>query len=571
MRNFIFFFFSAVLISGCVFDENQQAERYYDHFPQWDTIMAEYEVKYPEVNKFLKTDSTSSRKTVKVDWEDELHLFKVADINKLNLIPKYTVDTISSSLAGETTYRFIPVSSGAKVSLAEYTFNEKNEWVSAHFIKSNSNKAFETEQELWFTKDLNYRIVSRQKVNLVFETDLVVEGHPVGSYREYMGMLNLSGEYFLRFNMYQKQLKDGTEEWVLHNGKERIELESVPSEGDTSVLKFPVFQSEFRYRTVEDTLSGWWYNFDKGDNYRIEFFAAPHMETRFLDEVKLDTTPNVSGTWEVEFREWEDNSTYPAIGIFEQHGNKVYGTFATETGDYRHLEGFIGNKYNNGRMLYLYTLDGAHAFYFRAVLRGDTLANGIFASGTHYMASWEAKRNENASLRDPSELTYLKEGGQSMQFEFPNLDGEMVALKDQQFENKVVLITVTGTWCPNCKDETEFLKEVYQKHRQDGLEVIALQFERSADFETAKAAVEQANEDLPVPYTQLIAGKAGAESAAQKLPMLNHIMSYPTLIVLNRNHEVVKIHTGFYGPGTGDYYTNFKAEMDQLLEELLEF
>ena len=569
MKKFILFLISAFLLTGCLLNENQQTERYFDHFPQWDTLIADYQKRYPTVDKYLKSDTSEAQKVVEVDWEDELHLFKLADINRLNLIPKYSIDTLQGNLSGTTTYRFKALKTDTRVQLAEYTFNDNNEWEDVHFVKSTENAAFETQQELWFTKNLNYRVVSRQKVNQVFDAQLIVEGHPVGTEREYLGILEIDQEHVVQFFMYRQGDSERTDQWFVQNGKERIALESKFGASDSNVLKFPIFHSELRYFTKGDTLMGWWYNFDKGKDYKMKFLATPYMKSRLLDE-KLDGEPQaISGKWEVSFT--DSDGDYPAIGIFEQKGNLIYGTFVTETGDYRHLEGFLANDNDagEGQRLYLNTMDGAHAFHFNAVLRDDSLVDGNFLSGTHYKATWSARKSQNAALRDPSALTFLKAGYESFSFEFPNLNREPVSLNQPKFEDQVVLVSITGTWCPNCKDETEYLKQVYKKYGTAGLEVVALQFERSEDFETAKAAVEKANEDLPVPYTQLIAGKAGAQSAAEKLPMLNQIMSYPTLIVLNREHEVEKIHTGFYGPGTGEYYTEFTSEMDSLITRLL--
>lgn len=569
MRNILVFFTFATLFASCVFDNQQVAEHYFEGLPQWDSIAKNYQENYPEVDKYLKSDTSESRQVVRVDWETELHLFKKADVNKLNLIPKYTLDTLVGEFTGKTTYRLTANSSSQPVQLAEYVLDKNNQWESVHFIKNNENLAFQSQQELWLTRNLNYRIVTRQKVNLVFETDMVIEGSPVGTDREYMGLLNLNGEQFLRFRMYKSVTSEGTEKWFLQNGDERIELESAAAKNDSSVLKFPIFPSEFRYKMVGDTLVGKWHNFDKGNNYTIEFSAAPYFKSRFLDEISTDSLPNLAGKWQVTFTE-DDGEQYPAIGMFEQRGNELFGTFATETGDYRHLEGFVTAASEPGKFtLYLSTLDGAHAFHFRATVSGETIENGVFASGTHYLSYWTAKKDDNASLRNPEDLTFLKPGYESLEFTFPDLNGENVSLSDAQFENKVVLITITGTWCPNCKDETNFLKEVYKNYRAKGVEVVALQFERSEEYATAKAAVEAANRDLPVPYTQLIAGKAGRESAGKKLPMLNHVMSYPTLLILDKNHDVQKIHTGFYGPSTGSYYTDFVTETNALIEELL--
>ena len=40
--------------------------------------------------------------------------------------------------------------------------------------------------------------------------------------------------------------------------------------------------------------------------------------------------------------------------------------------------------------------------------------------------------------------------------------------------------------------------------------------------------------------------------------MLNHVLSYPTSIFIDKTGKVRKIHTGFNGPATGEKFTEFK-------------
>ena len=76
-------------------------------------------------------------------------------------------------------------------------------------------------------------------------------------------------------------------------------------------------------------------------------------------------------------------------------------------------------------------------------------------------------------------------------------------------------------------------------------------------------------EKLGVNYEVLIAGTTSQESKDAALPMLNKIMSFPTSIILDRQHKVRKIHTGFSGPGTGEYYENYVEEFNLLMDKLL--
>ena len=43
------------------------------------------------------------------------------------------------------------------------------------------------------------------------------------------------------------------------------------------------------------------------------------------------------------------------------------------------------------------------------------------------------------------------------------------------------MLQLSGTWCPNCKDETKFLAPWYEKNKDRGVEIIGLAYEKKAD------------------------------------------------------------------------------------------
>ena len=65
-------------------------------------------------------------------------------------------------------------------------------------------------------------------------------------------------------------------------------------------------------------------------------------------------------------------------------------------------------------------------------------------------------------------------------------------------------------------------------------------------------------------------GSEDKKLAHEKLPMLNHIISFPTTLFIDKNGVVRKIHTGFNGPATGQKYTTFKNEFETFVSQLLE-
>ncbi len=140
-------------------------------------------------------------------------------------------------------------------------------------------------------------------------------------------------------------------------------------------------------------------------------------------------------------------------------------------------------------------------------------------------------------------------------------------MQDEKYQGKVVILQILGSWCPNCMDETRYFKELYEGYNSQGLEIIGLAFERSSEFEKARISLEKAISDLNVPYEVVIAGTPRESKMA--LPMITAIKSYPTSIFINKKGEVVKIHTGFYGPSTGRYYEDYRAETEQFIEALI--
>jgi peroxiredoxin len=194
---------------------------------------------------------------------------------------------------------------------------------------------------------------------------------------------------------------------------------------------------------------------------------------------------------------------------------------------------------------------------------------GGFWSGTRSYESWAAKRNFDAELPDAYSLTYLKEGYDRLAFTFPDLDGNPVSLDDSRLQGKVVLVTLSGTWCPNCADEVEFLSGYYRNNHDRGLEIVTLLYEHFEDFERAAQQGKLLRNEFDVPYELLIAGVSSKTLAAETLPMLNHVLAFPTTIFIDRSGAVRRIHTGFSGPGTGSHYQEFTGEFNRLMDELL--
>ncbi len=373
----------------------------------------------------------------------------------------------------------------------------------------------------------------------------------------WLGQLNITQGISLPFN-----LEVSGDSIYFINAEEKIGSVITSTENQL-VIEMPVFDSEFRFSKTDEGLFGFWHNRAKGDKYLVDF-KAEHSGT--VPDYRFNTSRNVlsssfDGKWEVSFSPGTDDE-YKALGIFNQDGKEITGTFITETGDYRFLQGNVVND-----SVYLSCFDGSHAFLFTGELVNGTI-NGMFYSGTHWSEPWSAKMNEEFHLRDPFQLTE-QVNGQNIEFSFPNLDKEMVTYPDPKYSGKVVIIQLLGSWCPNCMDETKFLTELHNTYGDQGLEIIGLAFEAPKEMSRKIDRVTELKNHFGAEYEFLIAGNASKREAEEALPFLNQVMSFPTTIFIDKDGVVRKIHTGFYGPGTGQYYIEYVSQMDQFVSSLL--
>jgi thiol-disulfide isomerase/thioredoxin len=370
------------------------------------------------------------------------------------------------------------------------------------------------------------------------------------------GVIELQGQQ-LPFNF--EVIKEPTGFKVyLKNGEEKLIQDEVSIDGDSVKIVMLIFDIELRAKINENSLQGFYYkNYNK--EFKLPFSARFGEHFRFVKSEPA--TKDFSGTYALEFK--SETETYPSVGIFKQELNHVTGTFLTPTGDYRYLEGNVVDD-----RLRLSTFDGNHAFLFTAGITGDSI-RGDFYSGNVSYETWKGIKNENATMPDAESLTFLKPGFEKLNFSFPGLTGAKISPLEDRFKNKVLILQIFGTWCPNCMDETKFLATWYKDNKDRGVEILGMAYERKDDFTYASERVKKMKEKLGVEYDFVIAGTNDKDKASETLPALNRVLAFPTTIFIGKDGKVKHIHTGFTGPGTGIYYEQFKDRFNQIVNELL--
>ncbi|MFK8029191.1 MAG: TlpA disulfide reductase family protein [Gammaproteobacteria bacterium] len=347
------------------------------------------------------------------------------------------------------------------------------------------------------------------------------------------------------------------------NGDERVPVTHMQVSDDKVVIDFPAFNNRIEATLKNGRLIGDLTLTKRHGVLQVMPLTMTAGETHRFYAERPDVNADFAGRWRVDFEE-DDGTRYEAVADFSQSNGRVTGTFRTPTGDYRFLEGEVSD-----RTLHLSTFDGAHAFLFDAIMDSDGHIEGNFWSGTEWHESWVAVRDANAELPDANNLTKVAQTGQPFVVEFPDTSGQKVRSDSDAFKNKVLVVALAGSWCPNCHDEAAFLAPFYRQYREQGLEVLGLMYEHLDDFSEAASQVNKFREKFGIEYELLVAGSSDKSRASETLPMLSEVIAYPTMIVLDRTGEVRRVHTGFDGPGTGEKYNEFRREFTAFIEELL--
>lgn len=365
------------------------------------------------------------------------------------------------------------------------------------------------------------------------------------------------------------EVAEENQRFVLYlvNAAERTRVDNVTLANGELTAVFPGYENSLRARMYRDRLEG---NVtlikDQSKEQVIPFKAQLQDKNdatyRFYEQ-SLSDNADLAGRWDMTLTS-DDGKNGAAVAIFEQQHDRVTGTVLTPTGDHRFLEGQV-----HGDEAQLSTFAGGLAYLYKVKVNQHGELEGEMWQGLASHSKVKARRDENATLDGKGPSTQLKDETSRFDFTFRDLDGNEVSLHDEKFRNKVVVVTLGGSWCPNCHDEAVFLVPFYEEYRAKGVEIVALMFERHGEFERAAHAVRGYRKDLGIKFTTLIAGVSDTDEASKALPTLTAVYGYPTTIVVDRSGTVRDIHVGFSGPATGRHYEEYVAKFRSLIDSLL--
>jgi peroxiredoxin len=339
------------------------------------------------------------------------------------------------------------------------------------------------------------------------------------------------------------------------NGDRRITSTAGRFEDGTLVLTFGQYAATLRAKVAEGKLDG---EYQRARGGPLPFRAVRAPKSR----PAAAKAPSIDGTWIVTAKSTKGESAWRFIA--KQSGADVSATILRVDGD----TGTLTGSYRDGRFV-LSHFSGARPL----LLEVTPAADGTLTLRQNGQAEVLVAAREDApraksigAPTDPAQHTSVKDAGEPFRFSFPDLQGRIVSNTDPKFAGKVVLINISGSWCPNCHDEAPFLAALYRKYRGQGLEIVTLSFEE-ADQLKNPTRLRAFIDTYGLTYTVLLAGEP--EQLAEKVPQAVNLNAFPTTFFIGRDGRVRGVHAGFPSPGSGAFYTKAEREITSKVERLL--
>ena len=138
-----------------------------------------------------------------------------------------------------------------------------------------------------------------------------------------------------------------------------------------------------------------------------------------------------------------------------------------------------------------------------------------------------------------------------IEFELPDLEGNMVSLSDTRFQNKAVIVNIWGSWCGQCISEIPEFLRLQSKYGEQGLELVGIAFESGSDKEQLEK-IQKAVKRHKVNYLTLQGGETDRKHVESVIQGLEGFKGYPTTFFIGRDGKVADILVGYWGASSPD-------------------
>jgi thiol-disulfide isomerase/thioredoxin len=349
---------------------------------------------------------------------------------------------------------------------------------------------------------------------------------------------------------------------TLYNGWDPFETTTGAKFSDgTLVLNIDHYLTRITATLKDGQLEGQVVAQSRSEGATYGFHASRHV-----DQTASADAPQVAGSWEIPLDKPNAKGEKSQRLIVQQKGAEVSASILRVDGD----TGALNGVYKDGKWV-LSHFDGSRPAVMELSLKQDGTLEIKQEGGRagNKLIAWRTEVARAKGFAEPEDYTThttMRDPNEVFAYKFPDVNGKVLSNEDPKFKDKVVLAIVTGTWCPNCHDEAQYLVQLYAKYHDKGLEIVALDFEEP-EQQDELARVHAFITQYQVPYTYLIAG-APAEMW-EKVPQVVNLNTWPATLFVGRDGRVKQIHTGFASPASGEFNEQLKREFTSTIERLL--
>jgi peroxiredoxin len=338
------------------------------------------------------------------------------------------------------------------------------------------------------------------------------------------------------------------------NGEQKVTSTSGVLANDVLTLRFDQYAATLEATYRDGQLEG---SYDRGSRGAYPFHAR-----RFVPSTtSAANAPSIDGEWTIGAKSSKGESAWRFI--VRQTGAEVEASILRVDGD----TGTLTGRYRDGTFV-LSHFSGARPLLLEVTPMADGALDLVQNRKTQLVAvrADSARAKEIGAPTDPTAHTSVRDSAAPLQFSFKDLDGRVVSNTDARFQGKVLIVSITGSWCPNCHDEAPFLAELHRKYQKKGLEIIAFSFEEAEQLENP-TRLRAFIDEYDIEYTVLLAGEP--DQLTEKVPQAENLNAFPTTFFVGRDGRVRAVHAGFPSAGSGSYYTQAQHEIVAQVERLL--
>ena len=356
---------------------------------------------------------------------------------------------------------------------------------------------------------------------------------------------------------FEIETRNGVPTGSFFNGERRIRSTASRTTDKGLLLTFAQYAATLDVAVEAGQLSG---EYRRGLKTVYPFKAARASSAA---SASSGSQPSIDGTWIVQAKSTKGETAWRFIA--RQSGGSVSASILRVDGD----TGTLTGAFRDGRYV-LSHFSGARPLLLEVFPQPDGTLKLRQNIKTELIAAREtdARSKDIGAPTDPAYHTTVSNPSEPFRYSFPDLTGRIVSNTDARFAGKVVLVNISGSWCPNCHDEAPFLASLFEKYGKRGLEIVTLSFEE--DDQLANPTRLRAFIDTyGLKYTVLLAGIP--DQLQEKIPQAVNLNAFPTTFLLGRDGRVRGVHAGFPSPGSGEFYRKAErgiiAEVERLLAE----